>query len=60
MTAKPIPEGFHTVTPYLVARDASKVIDFLKRAFGAELAYEPINRLDGKIMHADVLIGNST
>ena len=50
MPAKPIPEGFHTVTPYLVARDATKVIDFLKRAFGAKLAYEPINRLDGKIM----------
>ncbi len=59
MPAKPIPEGFHTVTPYLVVRDAPKVIDFLKRAFGAKLTTEPFNRLDGKIMHADLMIGDS-
>jgi hypothetical protein len=34
--AKPIPEGFHSVTPYLVVRDAGGVIDFYKRALGAQ------------------------
>jgi catechol 2,3-dioxygenase-like lactoylglutathione lyase family enzyme len=36
VSAKPIPEGFHTVTPALVVRDAAKAIDFYKRAFGAQ------------------------
>ena len=34
-TVKPIPEGHHTVTPYLIYKDAAKAIDFCKRAFGA-------------------------
>jgi PhnB protein len=59
MAAKPIPEGHHTVTPYLTVRDAQKVIDFLKQAFGAELTYQPLNRPDGGIMHAEVRIGDS-
>ena len=59
MAARPIPDGYHTVTPYLTVRDAAKVIDFLKQAFGAELSHEPIKRPDGKIMHAEVKIGNS-
>ena len=41
MAVKPIPEGYHTVTPYLVVRGAAKTIDFLKNAFGAE---SPSNR----------------
>lgn len=36
MTTKPIPNGFHTVTPYLVVKDAPQVIEFLKRTFDAE------------------------
>jgi uncharacterized glyoxalase superfamily protein PhnB len=59
MAAKPIPDGFHTVTPYLTVRGAGKVIDFLKRAFGAELSNEPIKRPDGSIMHAQIKIGDS-
>jgi PhnB protein len=35
MAVKPIPEGFHTVTPYLAVDDASAAIEFYKRAFGA-------------------------
>ena len=35
-TVKPIPEGYHTVTPYLVATGAAKLIDFMKQAFGAQ------------------------
>ena len=53
MSVKPIPEGFHAVTPYLTLRDAGKVIDFLKSAFDAEF------QNDGKIMHAEVKIGDS-
>lgn len=59
MAAKPIPEGHHTVTPYLTVRSASNVIDFLKRGFGAEMTYEPLKRPDGSIMHAEVKIGDS-
>ena len=56
---KPIPDGYHTVTPYLPVRDAMNVIDFLKQAFGAKLTHEVIKRPDGSIMHAEVLIGDS-
>jgi len=59
MAAKPVPDGYHTVTPYLTVRDAPKVIEFLRRAFGAEIAHEPIKRPDGTIMHAQVKIGDS-
>jgi PhnB protein len=59
MPVKPIPEGFHTVTPYLTVRDVDKVIQFLRQAFKAEVSHEPIKRPDGKIMHAQVKIGDS-
>ena len=59
MAAKPIPDGYHTVTPYLTVRGATKIIDFLKGAFGAKLSHEAIRRPDGSIMHAQVLIGDS-
>ena len=59
MTAKPIPDGYHTVTPYLTVRGAAKVIEFLKQAFGAKLSHEAIKRPDGSIMHAQVKIGDS-
>jgi PhnB protein len=59
MAAKPVPDGYHTVTPYLTVRDAPKVIEFLRQAFGAEISHEPIKRPDGTIMHAQVTIGDS-
>jgi uncharacterized glyoxalase superfamily protein PhnB len=59
VSAKPIPEGFHTVTPYLCVRGAAATIEFLKKAFGAELAFEPLKRPDGLIMHAEIKIGDS-
>jgi PhnB protein len=56
---KPIPEGFHTLTPHLVVKGADKAIDFYKKAFGAK----EVGRMpgpDGKtIMHADLIIGDS-
>jgi uncharacterized glyoxalase superfamily protein PhnB len=58
MAARPIPEGFHTVTPYLLVQGAAKLIDFLKRAFEAK-EIERMGRQDGTIMHAEVRIGDS-
>ena len=56
---KPIPSGFHTLTPHLVVKGASKAIEFYKKAFGAE----EIGRVagpDGKsLIHADLRIGDS-
>ena len=58
MKAKPIPEGYHTVTPYLIVRDAARAMDFYKRAFSAtELVRMP--GPGGKIMHAEIKIGDS-
>ena len=55
---KPIPEGFHSVTPAIVVKDAAKAIDFYKKALGAqELVRMP--GPDGKIMHAEIKIGDS-
>lgn len=57
--AKPIPDGFHTITPHLIVRDAGRAIEFYKTAFGAE----EVMRMpgpDGKsVMHAELRIGNS-
>jgi PhnB protein len=56
--AKPIPEGYHCVTPYLILDNASKGIEFYKKAFGAtELVRMP--RPDGKIGHSELKIGDS-
>jgi uncharacterized glyoxalase superfamily protein PhnB len=59
MATKPIPDGYHTVTPYLVVRGAMKTIEFLTRAFGAQQLQEPMKRPDGSIMHATLKIGDS-
>jgi len=58
MTVKPVPEGYHTVTPYLVVDDAQKLIEFAKRAFDAKVG-EEMKREDGTIMHAELHIGDS-
>ncbi len=55
---KPIPDGYHTVTPYLIVNDAARAIEFYKKAFGAtELLRMP--KADGKIGHAEIRIGDS-
>ena len=59
MPAKPIPEGYHTATPYLVVKGADKTIAFMKQAFGATQSFEPMMSPDGKVMHADLTIGDS-
>jgi uncharacterized glyoxalase superfamily protein PhnB len=58
MATKPVPEGYRTVTPYLIVKDADKLLQFVKAAFGATVKEE--HRLpDGSVMHADVMIGDS-
>ena len=58
MKVKPIPDGFHSVTPYLLVSGVPKLMDFLKKAFDAEVA-ECMNAPDGTVMHAQVRIGDS-
>jgi len=57
-SAKPIPEGYHTVTPYLTVPGVAKVIDFLKKTFDAEVKSK-MERPGGGIAHAEVKIGDS-
>jgi PhnB protein len=55
---KPIPEGYHSVTPYLIIKGANAAIDFYKKAFGAT----EVLRMDGPngtVMHAELQIGDS-
>ena len=55
---RPIPEGYHTATPYLILNDAAKAIDFYKKSFGAvELVRMAMP--DGRIGHAEIKIGDS-
>ncbi len=58
MATKPIPEGYHTVTPYLAVDDAAQAIDFYKRAFGAKERVR-MEAPDNKIGHAELEIGDS-
>ncbi len=54
---KPIPEGYHSVTPYLIINGAAEAIEFYKKAFGATELF----RMDhqGRIGHAEIKIGDS-
>lgn len=54
----PIPEGYHSVTPYLLIRGASAAIDFYARAFGAVEGLR-LTGPDGRIGHAEIRIGDS-
>jgi uncharacterized glyoxalase superfamily protein PhnB len=58
MAVQPIPAGMHTVTPHLVVGGADKAIDFYKRAFDAKEQARMASP-DGKIMHAEIVIGDS-
>ncbi len=58
MPTSHIPEGYTSVTPYMVVVDVDELVDFVKAAFGA-IEKERIPNQDGKTGHAEVLIGNS-
>jgi len=55
---KPIPEGYHTVTPYLIVDGAARALEFYKKAFGAEETFR-MPGPGGKIGHAEFRLGNS-
>jgi PhnB protein len=58
-SAKPIPDGYHSITPHLVVRNAPQAIEFYKKALGAEERFR-MHGPDGKtIVHADLKIGDS-
>ena len=58
MKTNPVPKGYHTITPCLIAKGTPKVIDFMKRAFNAE-EIEIHTGPDGSVMHAQYKIGDS-
>jgi PhnB protein len=58
MPVKPIPDGYHTATPYLIIRGAAAALDFYKKAFGATELMR-FGGPDGKVGHAEIQIGNS-
>jgi PhnB protein len=55
---KPIPEGYHTVTPYLTVNGAARAIEFYEKAFGARQVFR-LDGPDGKVGHAELQIGDS-
>jgi PhnB protein len=58
MTVQPVPEGYASLTPYLIVRDAPAFIDFLEQAFGGRERMRMAGP-DGAIRHGEVDIGNS-
>lgn len=58
MAVEPIPEGYGTVTPYLIVEGADRVLEFVMQAFGAEQRFR-MDRDDGTVGHAEVTIGDS-
>jgi PhnB protein len=55
---KPIPDGFHSLTPHIVCQDAARAIDFYRQAFGAEEVFR-LTAPDGALIHASLRIGDS-
>ena len=58
MSVKPIPEGYHSVTPYLIVRGGAAAIEYYTKAFGAQELFR-FPAPDGKIGHAEIKIGDS-
>jgi uncharacterized glyoxalase superfamily protein PhnB len=54
-----IPEGYGSVTPWIISKDSMGLISFLKKAFNAKSKGEPIHNPDGSVGHAEIIIGNS-
>jgi PhnB protein len=58
VAVKPIPDGYHSVTPYLIVQGADRLLDFVKQAFAAEERFRMAGA-GGSIGHAEVRIGDS-
>jgi PhnB protein len=56
--AKPIPDGYHTVTPYLIVNGGAGAIAFYKQVFGA-IEHERMEDAGGKVRHAEISVGDS-
>lgn len=57
-TVKPVPDGYHSLTPYLVVDGGARALDFYKRAFGAEELFR-MDAPGGRIGHAEMRLGDS-
>lgn len=57
MTARPVPEGFHTLTPHLIIKDCAKAVEWYKAAFGVEEVFSNVLP-DGQVMHARLKVGD--
>lgn len=57
-SVKPIPEGYHNITPYLIVDNAAKAIEFYTQVFGAKEEMR-VAKPDGKIGHAELKLGSS-
>lgn len=55
---KPVPEGYHTASPYLIVANAAAALEFYRTAFGATVKRR-LTMPDGQIMHAEIVIGDS-
>ena len=58
MAVKPIPEGYHSVTPYLIVKGAARALEFYAKAFGATLLFR-MDDPDGRVGHAEIEVGDS-
>ena len=58
MAVKPVPEGYHTVTPYITVDNAGEVMDFLKKAFGAQETFAMRDE-QGNVRHGEMKVGTS-
>ncbi len=58
MAVQAIPQGYHTLTPYMTVRDAARALAFYKQAFGA-VERGVMKGPDGRVMHAELIIGDS-
>lgn len=58
MSVRPIPEGYHSITPYLMINGVAEAIEFYQRAFGATQLFK-LDAPGGKIGHAEIRLGNS-
>jgi PhnB protein len=56
---KPIPDGHHSVTPYLTVKYAASALEFYKKAFGATELLRHIDPTNGRVGHAELRIGDS-
>jgi PhnB protein len=58
MSVKPIPEGYTTITPYLIVEDADKLVEFVETIFGGQLVFK-MKTDAGRISHGEMKVGNA-